>query len=101
FLASMAFVAAALVQVQIDKTYPVFPAAGQSQIKLINLGGIPATVQFQPQLQNVDVAPNEATGYMTFETSTLKSLQIASEFLNKTEPLELLEGHRYTLAFKE
>ncbi|NXB62992.1 S15A1 protein, partial [Struthidea cinerea] len=100
FLASMAFVAAALVQVQIDKTYPVFPAAGQSQIRLINLGAAPATVQFQPQLQSVDVAPNEATGYMTFETSKLQSLDIISASLNKTEPLKLLEGHRYTLAFK-
>ncbi|NWT87502.1 S15A1 protein, partial [Lanius ludovicianus] len=100
FLASMAFVAAALVQVQIDKTYPVFPTAGQTQVRLINLGAVPATVQFQPQLQSVDVAPNEATGYMTFETSKLKSLHITSASLSKTEPLELLEGKRYTLAFK-
>ncbi|NXO06362.1 S15A1 protein, partial [Oriolus oriolus] len=100
FFASLAFVAAALVQVQIDKTYPVFPAAGQNQIRLINLGAVPATVQFQPQLQSVDVAPNEATGYMTFETSKLQSLHITSAALNKTEPLELLKGYRYTLAFK-
>lgn len=100
FFASMAFVAAALVQVQIDKTYPVFPAAGQTQIKLINLGVAPATVQFQPQLQSVDVAPNEGTGYMTFETSKLQSLHIISGSLNETQPLEVLEGHRYTLAFK-
>uniref|UniRef100_A0A8C0V4P1 Solute carrier family 15 member 1-like n=1 Tax=Cyanistes caeruleus TaxID=156563 RepID=A0A8C0V4P1_CYACU len=100
FLASMAFVASALVQVQIDKTYPVFPAAGQTQIKLINLGAVAATVQFQPQLQNVTVAPNEATGYLTFETSKLQSLYINSSTLNKTEPLELLKEERYTLAFK-
>ncbi|NXS32340.1 S15A1 protein, partial [Pomatostomus ruficeps] len=100
FLASMAFVAAALVQVQIDKTYPVFPAAGQTQIRLMNLGVTPATVQFQPQLQSVDVGPNETTGYMTFETSKLKSLNIISESVNKTQPLELLERQRYTLAFK-
>ncbi|NWW01067.1 S15A1 protein, partial [Oreocharis arfaki] len=100
FLASMAFVAAALVQVQIDKTSPVFPAAGQSQIRLINLGVAPATVQFQPQLQSVDVAPNEATGYMTFETSELKSLNIIYASLNETKNLELLEKQRYTLAFK-
>uniref|UniRef100_A0A8C3DH98 Solute carrier family 15 member 1 n=1 Tax=Corvus moneduloides TaxID=1196302 RepID=A0A8C3DH98_CORMO len=60
FLASMAFVAAALVQVQIDKTSPVFPAAEQTQVRLINLGAAPATVQFQPQLPTTDVAPNEA-----------------------------------------
>ncbi|NXK60820.1 S15A1 protein, partial [Sylvietta virens] len=100
FLGSLAFVAAALVQVQIDKTYPVFPAAGQTQIQLINLGDVPATVQFQPQLQSVDVAPNETTGYMTFETSKLQSLHIISATQNKIEPLELVEGERYTLPFK-
>ncbi|NXU13152.1 S15A1 protein, partial [Pardalotus punctatus] len=98
--ASMAFVAAALVQVQIDKTYPVFPAAGQTQIQLINLGVAPAKVQFQPQLQSVDVAPNEGTGYMTFETSKLQSLHIISGSRNKTQPLQLQERQRYTLAFK-
>ncbi|NWZ44319.1 S15A1 protein, partial [Brachypodius atriceps] len=100
FLGSLAFVAAALVQVQIDKTYPVFPGAGQSQIKLINLGDVAATVQFQPQLQTVDVAANEATDYMTFETSKLQSLHIVSGTLNKTQTLDLVEGERYTLPFK-
>ncbi|XP_068038579.1 solute carrier family 15 member 1 isoform X2 [Anomalospiza imberbis] len=100
FLGSMAFVAAALVQVQIDKSYPVFPAAGQAQIKLINLGAVPATVQFQPQLQSVDVAPNKETGYMTFETSKLQSLHIISANQNETKPLKLQEGQRYTLPFK-
>ncbi|NXX31489.1 S15A1 protein, partial [Nicator chloris] len=100
FLGSMAFVAAALVQVQIDKTYPVFPAAGQTQIQLINLGVASATVQFQPQLKSVDVGPYKTTGYLTFETSKLKSLDIISASLNKTVPLELLEGERYTLPFK-
>ncbi|XP_062370917.1 solute carrier family 15 member 1 [Cinclus cinclus] len=100
FLGSMAFVAAALVQVQIDKTYPVFPAAGQAQIKLINVGEIPATVQFQPQLGSVDVAPKKESGYMIFETSKLQSLHITAAVLNKTESLDLLERERYTLAFK-
>ncbi|NWS79708.1 S15A1 protein, partial [Toxostoma redivivum] len=100
FLGSLAFVAAALVQVQIDKTYPVFPAAGQAQIKLINVGEIPATVQFQPQLDSVYVAPKKETGYMTFEASKLQSLHISAAILNKTQPLDLLEEERYTLAFR-
>ncbi|NXN02066.1 S15A1 protein, partial [Sylvia borin] len=100
FLGSLAFVAAALVQVQIDKTYPVFPEAGQSQIKLINLGAVPATVQFQPQLQTVEIAPNEATGYMTFETSKLQSLHITSGNVNETKILDLLDRERYTWPFK-
>ncbi|NXQ10136.1 S15A1 protein, partial [Peucedramus taeniatus] len=100
FLGSLAFVAAALLQVQIDNSYPVFPAAGQAQIKLINLGAVPGTVQFQPQLQTVDIEPNKETGYMTFETSKLQSLDIISANKNKTTSLELVEGQRYTLAFK-
>ncbi|TRZ20688.1 hypothetical protein HGM15179_006412 [Zosterops borbonicus] len=100
FLGSLAFVAAALVQVQIDKTYPVFPAAGQSQIKLINLGAVPATVQFQPELPTVGVAPNDATGYMTFETSKLQSLHIISENASETVALTELKENRYTLPFK-
>ncbi|NXA97974.1 S15A1 protein, partial [Melanocharis versteri] len=100
FLGSMAFVAAAIVQVEIDKTYPVFPAATQTQIRLINLDVAPATVQFQPQLQSVDVGPNEATDYITFETSELQSLRIISASQNVTETLDLLAGERYTYAFK-
>ncbi|NXV79570.1 S15A1 protein, partial [Atlantisia rogersi] len=57
FLASLAFVAAALVQVQIDKTLPVFPAAGQSQLKILNLGTNSATVKFEPQIQDVTIEP--------------------------------------------
>uniref|UniRef100_A0A8C7HZK1 Solute carrier family 15 member 1 n=1 Tax=Oncorhynchus kisutch TaxID=8019 RepID=A0A8C7HZK1_ONCKI len=44
FLAAMAFVAAALVQIQIDKTLPTFPSSSQSQLKLLNMGSIPLTV---------------------------------------------------------
>ncbi|NWR52898.1 S15A1 protein, partial [Regulus satrapa] len=100
FFAALAFVASALVQVQIDKTYPVFPAAGQTQIRLINLGAFPATIQFQPQLGSVDVGPKNDTGYMTFETSKLQSLHIISSTQNKTETLKLKDKNRYTLAFK-
>ncbi|XP_014728863.1 PREDICTED: solute carrier family 15 member 1 [Sturnus vulgaris] len=100
FLGSLAFVAAALVQVQIDKTYPVFPAAWQAQIKLINVGESPATVEFQPQLGNVSIAPKHETGYMTFNASELQSLHITAALLTKTEPLDLQGKERYTLAFK-
>ncbi|XP_071426515.1 solute carrier family 15 member 1-like [Pithys albifrons albifrons] len=101
FLASMAFVAAAIVQVQIDKTYPVFPGAGQTQIRLMNLGYFPATVQFHPQLQKVDVASMDATGYMTFKTSELQSLNVVSGIVNHNQSLKDLQGgKRYTFAFQ-
>ncbi|NXS42827.1 S15A1 protein, partial [Balaeniceps rex] len=100
FLACLAFVAAALVQVQIDKTLPVFPAAGQSQIKIINLGTDAATVQFGPQLQSVNVIPMESTGYMTFETSQLQSLNIMSGNKTTNKTITLPGGKRHTLEVK-
>ncbi|PKU37095.1 solute carrier family 15 member 1 [Limosa lapponica baueri] len=100
FLASLAFVAAALVQVQIDKTLPVFPAAGQSQIKVINLGTDNVTVKFEPQLPQVNVMPKDWTGYMTFESSQLQSLSITSGNKSKTENIKLEEGKRHTLGVK-
>ncbi|XP_010012980.1 PREDICTED: solute carrier family 15 member 1, partial [Nestor notabilis] len=100
FLASLAFVAAALVQVQIDKTLPVFPAAGQSQIKVINLGTDNVIVQFEPQLWNVTVTSMESTGYMTFETSQLQSVSITSGNKNRTEIVKLPGQNRHTLGIK-
>ncbi|XP_026701442.1 solute carrier family 15 member 1 [Athene cunicularia] len=100
FLASLAFVAAALVQVQIDKTLPVFPAAGQAQIKVINLGTDGATVQFKSPLQSVNVMSMESTGYMTFDTSQLQSVNIISGNKNTTEVIMLPGGSRHTLAVK-
>ncbi|XP_074946009.1 solute carrier family 15 member 1 [Phalacrocorax aristotelis] len=98
FLASLAFVAAALVQVQIDKTLPVFPAAGQSQIKIINLGTKNATVSFGSSIWNETVMPMQSTGYMTHETSQLQSLIVTSE--NETAHVKLTGGNRHTLAVK-
>ncbi|XP_014799578.1 PREDICTED: solute carrier family 15 member 1 [Calidris pugnax] len=100
FLASLAFVAAALVQVQIDKTLPVFPAAGQSQIKIINLGADNVKISFPPQLQEVNVKPNDWVGYMTLETSQLRSLHITSGNNSRTENIELESGKRHTLEVK-
>ncbi|NWI95086.1 S15A1 protein, partial [Pitta sordida] len=99
FLASMAFVAAAIVQVQIDKTYPVFPAAGQIQIRVINLGTSPAKIQFQHEAKIIDLAAKETTGYLTFQTSQLELINITSSLLNDTKDLQdLQEQQRYTLA---
>ncbi|NWY55006.1 S15A1 protein, partial [Chionis minor] len=100
FLASLAFVAAALVQVQIDKTLPVFPTADQSQIKIINLGTNDATIKFEQNLQSVSVMPMQSTGYMTFETSQLKSLNIVSGNNSQMEVINFPGGNRHTLGVK-
>ncbi|NXP07032.1 S15A1 protein, partial [Thinocorus orbignyianus] len=100
FLASLAFVAAALVQVQIDKTLPVFPAAGESQIKIINLGSDNVTIKFASQTEEVNVMPQSWTDYMTFETSQMQSLSITSGNKSETTIINLEEGKRQTLEVK-
>uniref|UniRef100_A0A8C5TYF7 Solute carrier family 15 member 1 n=1 Tax=Malurus cyaneus samueli TaxID=2593467 RepID=A0A8C5TYF7_9PASS len=73
FFASMAFVAAALVQVQIDVSSPIiFPQKAQTN----------------------------ATGYMTFETSKLKSIDIISPMAETSLSLNLTAKERYTLIFE-
>uniref|UniRef100_G3NJY0 Solute carrier family 15 member 1 n=1 Tax=Gasterosteus aculeatus aculeatus TaxID=481459 RepID=G3NJY0_GASAC len=44
-MAAIAFVCAAVVQIEIDKTLPTFPSASQSQLKLLNMESNPVTVQ--------------------------------------------------------
>ncbi|NXY90977.1 S15A1 protein, partial [Alcedo cyanopectus] len=100
FLASLAFIAAALLQVQIDKTLPVFPAAEESQIKVINLGPSGVSVQFEPQLQSVNVTPMESTGYMTFKASDLKAVSITAGSQSVNELVSLPGGKRHTLGIK-
>ncbi|NXU48806.1 S15A1 protein, partial [Turnix velox] len=100
FLAALAFVAAALVQVQIDKTLPVFPAAEESQIKIINLGTRNASVSFQPDQPPVNIMSMGSTDYMMFETSQLRSLSVTFGNQSKTEAFTLPGGKRHTLAVK-
>uniref|UniRef100_A0A8C5BG87 Solute carrier family 15 member 1-like n=1 Tax=Gadus morhua TaxID=8049 RepID=A0A8C5BG87_GADMO len=55
FMAALAFIAAALVQLQIDETLPVFPASNGGQIKVFNLVG--ATVDVSVGGQNFTLDP--------------------------------------------
>uniref|UniRef100_A0A8C2U7C4 Solute carrier family 15 member 1 n=1 Tax=Coturnix japonica TaxID=93934 RepID=A0A8C2U7C4_COTJA len=75
FLAGLAFVAAALLQVQIDKTLPVFPASGQAQVKIINLGSSNAEVTFLPDLQNVTVLPMESCSQDVTQLRYIEDIQ--------------------------
>eukprot|EP00061_Rhincodon_typus_P017946 g46893.t1 len=59
FLAAFAFVAAALVQIQIDKTLPIFPAADQSQIKVINVGHLSVNVTLNGVSNSYSLNPSE------------------------------------------
>ncbi|XP_067392890.1 solute carrier family 15 member 1 [Emydura macquarii macquarii] len=99
-LASLAFVAAALVQVQIDKTLPVFPKEGQSQIKVINLGTDVAKVDFGPGNENVIVESLKATNYMTFDATSLKAINITYGNQTLQEILNFMGKERHTLTLK-
>ncbi|XP_052046446.1 solute carrier family 15 member 1 [Apodemus sylvaticus] len=98
FLASMAFVVAAIVQVEIDKTLPVFPGGNQVQIKVLNIGNNDMTVYFPgknvtlPQMSQTDT-------FMTFDIDTLTSINVTSPGSSgvTTVAHDFEQGHRHTL----
>uniref|UniRef100_A0A667XH53 Solute carrier family 15 member 1 n=1 Tax=Myripristis murdjan TaxID=586833 RepID=A0A667XH53_9TELE len=53
FMAALAFVSAALVQIQIDKTLPTFPSSTESQVKLINMMDTTTTVTIGSETLNM------------------------------------------------
>ncbi|XP_042538587.1 solute carrier family 15 member 1 [Dipodomys spectabilis] len=96
FLASMAFVVAAIVQVEIDKTLPVFPGANQVQIKVLNIGNDNMNVYFPGETVTLGQF-SQTNEFRTFEADQLTSINISTgspvtEVVHKFEP-----GHRHTL----
>ncbi|XP_058258129.1 solute carrier family 15 member 1b [Hemibagrus wyckioides] len=90
-LAALAFVAAALVQVQIDQTVPVFPSASEAQVKFLNLDSsvLNISVNGNPH----EIQPFQSYGYVTLNTDTMDLL-----VANKSHPsVPLLKGDRQTL----
>ncbi|XP_005374129.1 PREDICTED: solute carrier family 15 member 1 [Chinchilla lanigera] len=97
FLASMAFVVAAVVQVEIDKTLPVFPKAHQVQIKVLNVGNDNIAVSFPGETVTVGQMSQTDT-YMTFDIDQLTSINMSSPGSPVTAVAHNFEqGHRHTL----
>nr|XP_045001783.1 solute carrier family 15 member 1 [Jaculus jaculus] len=97
FLASMAFVVAAIVQVEIDKTLPVFPGGNQVQIKVLNIGNNNMTIYF-PQETVTLQQMSQTNEFMTFDADKLTSINISSPGSPVTPVTHHLEqGHRHTL----
>ncbi|KAM4557783.1 solute carrier family 15 member 1 [Odontesthes bonariensis] len=70
-MAALAFVCAAVVQVQIDETLPVFPSTSQSQVKLLNMGSNAVSVLLQNH-QQVNISAAQASDeYFTFENENI------------------------------
>ncbi|KAM4046595.1 solute carrier family 15 member 1 [Anomaloglossus baeobatrachus] len=98
FLAAMAFVVAAIVQMEIDKTLPKFPAGNQLQVKVINLGAENVNVSY---IQAVDspgplsLPSFQASGYEKLQ----KNSMIMVNYGNIAQDLPLdgfSAGYRYT-----
>ncbi|XP_071389295.1 solute carrier family 15 member 1 [Centroberyx affinis] len=94
FLAAMAFVCAAVVQIEIDKTLPTFPSASQSQLKLVNMGSNPLTVTL-PHNNPVQLGAAQASeNYFVFED---KMITVSAGSPAVSISLTLTMGNRQTL----
>ncbi|KAL1273166.1 hypothetical protein QQF64_029028 [Cirrhinus molitorella] len=71
-VAALAFVAAALLQIQIDRTMPDFPSSSQTQVKFLNLESTPVPVEVEGQEPFVVPGFNSSNEYMTFDTMNIK-----------------------------
>ncbi|XP_071370733.1 solute carrier family 15 member 1b [Centroberyx affinis] len=66
FMAALAFVAAGLVQLQIDETLPKFPSSTQGQVKFINMINAQTTITAGPE--SLTMEPFSSSGeYLTFD----------------------------------
>uniref|UniRef100_A0A3Q1HQA5 Solute carrier family 15 member 1-like n=1 Tax=Acanthochromis polyacanthus TaxID=80966 RepID=A0A3Q1HQA5_9TELE len=91
FMASIAFVCAAVVQLEIDKTLPNFPSTTQGQLKLLNMGNNPVTVRL-PGNEPQDLPAS--LDYFTFESEQI-NVSISSPEV--TRNISLSMGERQTL----
>ncbi|XP_028248722.1 solute carrier family 15 member 1 [Parambassis ranga] len=92
-LAAIAFFCAAVVQLQIDRTLPVFPSASQSQLKLLNMGSSAVPVKLPGHDVNL-FAGQFSNSYFTFEAQKI-SISIGSPAVTRDVPLA--KGQRQTL----
>ncbi|XP_022358396.1 solute carrier family 15 member 1 [Enhydra lutris kenyoni] len=96
FLASMAFVVAAIVQVDIDRTLPVFPKSNEVQVKVLNLGDSNVTASF-PGMEVTLPQMSQTNDFMTFAGDKLTSINISSGSSVYAVTYNFEQGHRHTL----
>uniref|UniRef100_A0A3Q1GHK5 Solute carrier family 15 member 1a n=1 Tax=Acanthochromis polyacanthus TaxID=80966 RepID=A0A3Q1GHK5_9TELE len=89
FMASIAFVCAAVVQLEIDKTLPNFPSTTQGQLKLLNMGNNPVTVRFldyftfESEQINVSISSPEVTRNISLSMGERQTLLIPSDLTDE------------------
>uniref|UniRef100_A0A3P9MKD5 Solute carrier family 15 member 1 n=1 Tax=Oryzias latipes TaxID=8090 RepID=A0A3P9MKD5_ORYLA len=91
FLAALAFVCAGVVQLQIDKTLPIFPSTSESQLKLLNMGNnqlevhLPNnfTVHLPPaQIDDLTSKPEEGNNAIRFVNGLATDLNVSTAAVN-------------------
>ncbi|KAF5890554.1 solute carrier family 15 member 1-like, partial [Clarias magur] len=90
FLAALAFVAAALLQIQIDQTLPTFPSPNEAQVKFLNLEIMPLRITLNGQQQ--EIPGLQAYGYVTLDTDIMEMSVAGNPSVTRT----LLKGERQT-----
>ncbi|XP_070693731.1 solute carrier family 15 member 1 [Pempheris klunzingeri] len=93
-MAAIAFVCAAVVQIQIDETLPIFPSANQNQLKLLNMGSNPVTVNLPGKEPLVLSAAQASDEFFTFEAENI-SVAVGSPAV--TRNVSMVMGQRQTL----
>uniref|UniRef100_A0A3P9HXD2 Solute carrier family 15 member 1a n=1 Tax=Oryzias latipes TaxID=8090 RepID=A0A3P9HXD2_ORYLA len=120
FLAALAFVCAGVVQLQIDKTLPIFPSTSESQLKLLNMGNNQLEVHLPnnftvhlPPAQNKKLIddltskPEEGNNAIRFVNGLATDLNVSTAAVNFgiIEPLtssnySLLKNGKHTFSLK-
>uniref|UniRef100_H3D8Z8 Solute carrier family 15 member 1 n=1 Tax=Tetraodon nigroviridis TaxID=99883 RepID=H3D8Z8_TETNG len=93
-LAAIAFICAALVQLEIDKTLPVFPSSSETQLRLMNMNLKSVNVLLPGSETPVLIPANQASDEFTF---TDESITISVGTPSVSQKIQLSKGLRQTL----
>ncbi|KAM6178234.1 solute carrier family 15 member 1 [Rhynchocyon petersi] len=96
FLASMAFVVAAIVQVEIDKTLPYFPKGNEFQLKALNLADNDISISFSGELQSL-TPMSQTKEFKIFDIDKLPKISFSDGKQNTSVSYNFEGGHRHTL----
>ncbi|XP_054632008.1 solute carrier family 15 member 1b [Dunckerocampus dactyliophorus] len=95
FFAALAFVSAALVQIQIDQTLPTFPSSSVSQVKFLNMLNKP--LEFKAGSQSLQLSAFTASNdYLTFDEPFALELGPGAVY-----PISLADGSRNTVVIMQ
>ncbi|XP_061760728.1 solute carrier family 15 member 1b [Nerophis ophidion] len=95
FLAALAFVAAALVQLQIDQTLPTFPSSNEGQVKFLNMLNRSLDIKAGSQSLQLN-AFTASDDYLTFEEPF--GLELSPEAIYS---ISLTDGSRNTIVIQQ